>query len=82
MTSQVSHTRLRWVLATPGHRRAAGPRGRGRAAPSRVKDARAIVLALLSCESATFPRAAARWGSRLIVKRGLALPEVQLSLRR
>lgn len=40
----------------------------------------AILLALLDREPDTWPRAAARWGSRFALERNLTLPDAQLTL--
>jgi hypothetical protein len=45
-----------------------------------LEDALAILLALLDREPHTYSRGAARWGSRLILERRLALPDAQLTL--
>ena len=45
-----------------------------------LEDALAILLALLDREPHTYSRSAARWGSRLILERKLALPDAQLTL--
>ena len=48
--------------------------------PVGLEDALAILLALLDREPATFSRAAARWGSRLVLERKLTLDDAQLTL--
>jgi hypothetical protein len=48
--------------------------------PPGLEDALRILLALLDREPATYPRAAARWGSRFILERRLTLPDAQLML--
>ena len=45
-----------------------------------LEDALAILLALLDREPDTFSRAAARWGSRLVLERKLTLADAQLAL--
>ena len=64
---------------------AAAPRRSVRWSPSSpawvgLEDALAILLALLDREPATFSRAAARWGSRLVLERKLTLDDAQLTL--
>jgi len=48
--------------------------------PPALEDALAILLALLDREPATYPRAAARWGSRFALERRLTLVDAQLAL--
>ena len=48
--------------------------------PVALEDALAILLALIDREPQTFPRAAARWGARLVLERRLALVDAQLTL--
>lgn len=48
--------------------------------PPGLEDALAILLALLDREPDTYPRAAARWGSRFALERRLALADAQLTL--
>jgi hypothetical protein len=48
--------------------------------PPGLEDALRILLALLGREPATYPRAAARWGSRFTLERRLTLPDAQLTL--
>ncbi|MGI8559414.1 MAG: hypothetical protein ACR2ND_14115 [Solirubrobacteraceae bacterium] len=48
--------------------------------PPGLEDALAILLALLDREPATYPRAAARWGSRFALERRLTLVDAQLVL--
>jgi hypothetical protein len=48
--------------------------------PPGLGDALRILLALLEREPATYPRAAARWGSRFTLERRLTLPDAQLTL--
>jgi hypothetical protein len=50
------------------------------ARPVALEDALAILLALIDREPETFPRAAARWGGRLVVERRLLLVDAQLAL--
>ena len=45
-----------------------------------LEDALAICLCFLDREPASFSRAAARWGGRLVVERSLTLPDAQLTL--
>jgi hypothetical protein len=47
--------------------------------PPGLEDALRMLLALLDREPATYPRAAARWGSRFALERRLALPDAQLT---
>ena len=48
--------------------------------PPGLEDALAILLALLDREPGTYPRAAARWGSRFALERRLTLVDAQLTL--
>ena len=48
--------------------------------PVALEDALAILLALLDREPETFPRAAARWGGRLVLEHRLPLVDAQLTL--
>ena len=48
--------------------------------PVGLEDALEILLALLEREPQTFSRAAARWGSRLVLERKLTLSDAQLTL--
>lgn len=48
--------------------------------PVCLEDALAILLALLDREPETFPRAAVRWGGRLMLERRLSLVDAQLAL--
>lgn len=48
--------------------------------PPGLEDALAIMLALLDREPDTYPRAAARWGSRFALERRLTLADAQLTL--
>ena len=48
--------------------------------PVALEDALAILLALIDREPETFPRAAARWGGRLVLERRLPLVDAQLTL--
>ena len=48
--------------------------------PVGLEDALAILLASLDREPATFSRAAARWGSRLVLGHKLTLDDAQLTL--
>jgi hypothetical protein len=45
-----------------------------------LEDALDICLALLELEPHTYPRTAARWGSRLVIERKLDLVDAQLAL--
>jgi len=80
MTSQGhAYTRLRRVLDT----RSSALLIRAAAAelPSvPLEDALDICLALLDLEPHTYPRLAARWGSRLAIERKLDLVDAQLAL--
>jgi hypothetical protein len=80
MTSQGhAYTRLRRVLET----RSSALLIRAAAAelPSvPLEDALDICLALLELEPDTYPRTAARWGSRLAIERRLDLVDAQLAL--
>lgn len=81
MTSQGSAiTRLHRVLTTPGTSALQIRAAAAELPRIGLEDAMAIVLALLDREPATFPRAAARWGARFTLERGLALPDAQLVL--
>jgi hypothetical protein len=48
--------------------------------PPGLEDALAICLALLDREPETYPRAAAKWASRLAIERRLTLTDAQLAL--
>jgi hypothetical protein len=48
--------------------------------PVGLEDALATLLAILDREPETFPRAAARWGERLVLERRLPLVDAQLTL--
>ena len=48
--------------------------------PPGLEDGLAILLALLDREPGTYPRAAAKWGSRFALKRRLTLVDAQLAL--
>lgn len=48
--------------------------------PPGLEDALAILLALLDREPGTYPRAAARGGSRFALERRVTLPDAQLTL--
>jgi hypothetical protein len=48
--------------------------------PPGLEDALAILLALLDRRPDTYPRAAARWGSRFALERRLTLVDAQLTL--
>jgi hypothetical protein len=50
------------------------------AGPVGLEDALTILLALLDREPTTFSRAAARWGSRLVLEHKLTLDDAQLTL--
>ena len=82
MTSNGSAiTRLHRAIANP---RASATQIRAIVAelpgPVALEDALAILLALLDREPETFPRAAARWGGRLVLERRLPLVDAQLTL--
>jgi hypothetical protein len=81
MTSQGSAImRLQWTLAAP-NASAVQIRAAALEVPHvALEDALAILLALLEREPHTFPRGAARWGSRLVLERRLALDDAQLTL--
>jgi hypothetical protein len=72
--------RLQWTLAAP-NASAVQIRAAALEVPHvALEDALAILLALLEREPHTFPRGAARWGSRLVLERRLALDDAQLTL--
>lgn len=48
--------------------------------PPALEDALAICLAFLDREPETYPRAAARWASRLAIERKLTITDAQLAL--
>ena len=82
MTSEGSAiTRLHRAIANP---RASAVQIRAIVAelpgPVSLEDALAILLVLLDREPETFPRAAARWGGRLVLERRLPLVDAQLTL--
>jgi hypothetical protein len=81
VTSQGSAiTRLQRILASP-NASAVQIRAAALELPHvALEDALAILLALLDREPHTFPRGAARWGSRLVLERRLALEDAQLTL--
>jgi hypothetical protein len=81
MTSQGSAImRLQRILAAP-NASAVQIRAAALEVPRiALEDALAILLALLEREPHTFPRGAARWGSRLVLERRLALDDAQLTL--
>lgn len=81
MTSQ-GHaiTRLHRVLATPGTSVLQVRAAAAELEQIALEDALAILLGLYDRQPDTFPKAAARWGARLVLERRLPLVDAQLTL--
>jgi hypothetical protein len=81
MTSQGhAYTRLRRTLETRSSALMIRAAAAELPAPVPLEDALDICLALLELEPHTYPRTAARWGSRLAIERKLDLIDAQLAL--
>jgi hypothetical protein len=81
MTSQGhAYTRLRRALETRSSALMIRAAAAEVPAPVPLEDALDICLALLEHEPHTYPRTAARWGSRLAIERKLHLVDAQLAL--
>jgi hypothetical protein len=81
MTSQGhAYTRLRRALETRSSALMIRAAAAEVPAPVPLEDALDICLALLELEPHTYPRTAARWGSRLAIERKLHLVDAQLAL--
>lgn len=78
MTSQGhAYTRLRRALETRSSALMIRAAAAELPAPVPLEDALDICLALLELEPHTYPRTAARWGSRLAIERKLDLVDAQ-----